>query len=210
METERGPRLLFRDASRELIPRPRIANNRRCSVSRPVTPRVQQRDCSRRALVSRATVSSPQVARRNNNISRELAIDCLFTLRFDNEPPVCSSIAASRGSLRAPVKNTINDGGSYHRIVACAIKDLTESRLPDVFAISRGKNVWMLAVDELRSWFNLLAGNVVWPIWEGEMGIEIACFANTRFKCYTLLIFVLTAFDFFISIDRIFRNKFQK
>lgn len=116
METERGPRLLFRDASRELIPRPRIANNRRCSVSRPVTPRVQQRDCSRRALVSRATVSSPQVARRNNNISRELAIDCLFTLRFDNEPPVCSSIAAPRGSLRAPVKNTINDGGSYRRV----------------------------------------------------------------------------------------------
>lgn len=100
MEMERGPRLLFRDASRELIPRHRIANNRRCSVSRPVTPRVQQRDCSRRALVSRATVSSPQVARRNNNISRELAIDCLFTLRFDNEPCVRGSIVAPRGSLR--------------------------------------------------------------------------------------------------------------
>lgn len=102
MEMERGPRLLFRDASRELIPRHRIANNRRCSVSRPVTPRVQQRDCSRRALVSRATVSSPQVARRNNNISRELAIDCLFTLRFDNEPRACvrGSIVAPRGSLR--------------------------------------------------------------------------------------------------------------
>lgn len=77
MEMERGPRLLFRDASRELIPRPRIANNRRCSVSRPVTPRVQQRDCS---FVSRATVSSPQVARRNNNISGESAIGCLLTL----------------------------------------------------------------------------------------------------------------------------------
>lgn len=100
MEMERGPRLLFRDASRELIPRHRIANNRRCSVSRPVTPRVQQRDCSRRALVSRATVSSPQVARQNNNISRELAIDCLFTLRFDNEPCVRGSIVAPRGSLR--------------------------------------------------------------------------------------------------------------
>lgn len=132
---ERGPRLLFRDASRELIPRHRIANNRRCSVSRPVTPRVQQRDCSRRALVSRATVSSPQVARRNNNISRELAIDCLFTLRFDNEP-------FDRGATWIAARNTINHGGgSRHRIVACAIRDLTESRLPDVFAISRGKKM---------------------------------------------------------------------
>ena len=51
-------RLLLSDASRELIPRARIADNRRCSVSRPVTPRVQQRDCSRPGsrLVSRARV----------------------------------------------------------------------------------------------------------------------------------------------------------
>lgn len=139
IEMERGPRLLFRDASRELIPRPRIANNRRCSVSRSVTPRVQQRDCSRRALVSRATVSSPQVARRNNNIRRVGDRLSLHAVTRQRTASVRGSIVAPRGSL---AKNTINDGGeSYRRIAACAIRDLTESRLPDVFAISREKNV---------------------------------------------------------------------
>lgn len=139
---ERGPRLLFRDASRELIPRPRIANNRRCSVSRSVTPRVQQRDCSRRALVSRATVSSPQVARQNNNIRRVGDRLSLHAVTRQRTASVRGSIVAPRGSLRALAKNTINDGGeSYRRIAACAIRDLTESRLPDVFAISREKNV---------------------------------------------------------------------
>lgn len=142
IEMERGPRLLFRDASRELIPRPRIANNRRCSVSRSVTPRVQQRDCSRRALVSRATVSSPQVARRNNNIRRVGDRLSLHAVIRQRTASVRGSIVAPRGSLRALAKNTINDGGeSYRRIAACAIRDLTESRLPDVFAISREKNV---------------------------------------------------------------------
>lgn len=52
---------LFARFSRELIPDAGIANNRarraRCGLSRPVTPRVQQRDCTEQAI-ERASVSA--------------------------------------------------------------------------------------------------------------------------------------------------------
>lgn len=144
MEMERGPRLLFRDASRELIPRPRIANNRRCSVSRPVTPRVQQRDCS---FVSRATVSSPQVARRNNNISGESAIGCLLTLWFDNESPMCVVRSWRRVDRCERWRKTRSlfiddgDGGSYRCVCD---KGFNGIAFTGCFRNFAGKNVWML------------------------------------------------------------------